>query len=345
MPAHAEYVLPLRWTDDADAADLTAYLRALCHHIDITVVDASPPELAARHAQLWSPYARHLQVARPDGVNGKAWGVGIGVAAARHEHVVIADDDVRYGARTLRELLRMLEFADLVKPQNHFAPLPWHARWDTARSLLNRAVGSDYPGTYGLRASTFTKLDGYDPRVLFENLELERTVRAGGGRIRSCPHLYAARRPPSFRRFRGQRVRQAYDSLAQPARLALELALLPVVLLTRHRLRTTAIAAVAAVAWAEAGRRRHGGRAVFPATSAAWAPLWVTERAVTAWCAVAVRARGGVRYAGTRLSVAAHPRRWIRARLSPSCVTSARAPRERMEAWTPHPTTTSPPTT
>lgn len=315
MRAGAEYVLPLRWTNDADAADLTAYLRTLCRHIDITVVDASPPELAAQHARMWSPYARHLQVTRPHGVNGKAWGVGIGVAAARHEYVVIADDDVRYGARTLHELLRMLELADLVKPQNHFAPLTWHARWDTARSLLNRAVGSDYPGTYGLRASTFTRLGGYDARVLFENLELERTVRAGG-RIRSCPNLYVARRPPSFRHFRGQRVRQAYDSLAQPARLAIELALLPALLLARHRLRTTAIAAVATVAWAEAGRRKHGGRAVFPSTSSLWAPLWVMERAVTAWCALAVRIRGGVRYAGTRLPLAAHSRRWIRALLS-----------------------------
>jgi len=316
MTARAEYVLPLRWTDDADAPDLTAYLRALSRHIDITVVDASPPDVAERHARLWSPYARHLRVTRPDGVNGKAWGVGIGVAAARHEHIVIADDDVRYGARTLRELLRMLEVADLVKPQNHFSPRPWHARWDTARSLLNRVLGGDYPGTYGLRASTFRRLGGYDPRVLFENLELERTVRVGGGRIRSCPHLYVVRRPPSSRHFRGQRVRQAYDSLAQPARLAVELSLLPALLLTRHRLRTTLIAAAAAVAWAEAGRRRHGGRSVFPATSALWAPLWVMERSVAAWCALALRTRGGVRYAGTRFPTAAHPRKWIRDRLS-----------------------------
>ena len=38
---------------------------------------------------------------------------------------------------------------DLVRPQNYFEPLPWHARWDTARTLLNRGLGRDYPGTLG----------------------------------------------------------------------------------------------------------------------------------------------------------------------------------------------------
>jgi len=33
--------------------------------------------------------------------------------------------------------------ADLVGPQNFFDPLPWHARWDSARTLLNRASGGD----------------------------------------------------------------------------------------------------------------------------------------------------------------------------------------------------------
>jgi len=67
--------------------------------------------------------------------------------------------------------------------------------------------------------------------VLFENLEMERTVRAGGGRVRALHDLYVARRPPSTRHFLGQRVRQAYDSLAQPGRLAAELAILPTVLI------------------------------------------------------------------------------------------------------------------
>jgi len=40
----------------------------------------------------------------------------------------------------------------------------------------------------------------------------------------------------------------------------------------------------------------------------------VLERGVTAWAALILRARGGVRYAGDRLSRAATPNRILRAR-------------------------------
>ncbi|MGO1277516.1 MAG: hypothetical protein ACTMIB_02295, partial [Cellulosimicrobium funkei] len=62
-----------------------------------------------------------------------------------------------------------------------------------------------------------------------------------------------------------------------------------------------------AVALAEAGRRRAGGTAAWPASSALWAPAGLVERAVCVWVAVACRAHGGVPYAGTRIRRAAHP--------------------------------------
>lgn len=65
-----------------------------------------------------------------------------------------------------------------------FAPLPWHARWDSARSFLNRAFGDDYPGTLGVQRSALEKTGGYCGAVLFENLELIRTLQAHGLRRR-----------------------------------------------------------------------------------------------------------------------------------------------------------------
>jgi hypothetical protein len=79
---------------------------------------------------------------------GKVAGVTTGVRRAGFEAVVIADDDVRYEHATLQRLVEYLDDHDLVRPQNFFDPLPWHARWDTARTLLNRAFGADYPGTH-----------------------------------------------------------------------------------------------------------------------------------------------------------------------------------------------------
>ncbi|WP_405087455.1 iron-containing redox enzyme family protein [Microbispora sp. NBC_01389] len=320
-----DYVLPLRWRDDTGLEELTAYLRRLSRHARIVVVDGSPAPLFERHARLWREIAEHL---RPDDdvhvANGKVAGVLTGMRRARNEHVIIADDDVRYEIAALGRVSALLKNADLVRPQNHFQPLPWHARWDSARTLLNRGLGADYPGTFGVRRSFFARMGGYDGDVLFENLELIRTVRAHGGR-EACPlDLYVRRLPPGTRRFWSQRVRQAYDDLAQPARMAVFLAVLPAVgaALWRRRPELVAAGAAAVAGLAEIGRRRAGGRRVFPATAPLFAPVWVLERATCSWAALTARVLfGGVPYAGRRLRVAAHSTRRLRHR-----ATGPRAP-------------------
>ncbi len=314
MRLAAEYVLPLRWHDDRGLEEMTAYLTCLSGRLDVTVVDGSEPERFDRHAAAWGAHVRHVAPAVERGANGKVRGVLTGLALARHERVILADDDVRHDRATLCALVGELRDADLVAPQNFFAPRPWHARWDTARSLLNRAVVADYPGTYAVRRSALARAGGYDADALFENLEMERTVRAHGGVMRRCPDLYVRRLPPSAAHFRGQRVRQAYDSWAQPARYALELALVPAALALRRRPRALALLGVVAVILAERGRRRAGGAAVYPRSSALWAPAWLAERAVTSWVALLLRLRGGVRYAGRRVALPATPLRRLRRR-------------------------------
>lgn len=317
----AEYVLPLRWDDD-DAADadgalseLAAYLEVLSALIDVTVVDGSAPAAFARHASAFPAMVRHLPVEPRPGRNGKVAGVMTGVRASRHERIVLGDDDVRYDASALATVVDLLGVADVVTPQNFFAPLPWHARWDTARILLNRALAHDYPGTLALRRSALPE-EGYDGDVLFENLELIRTVRAAGGTHLAADDCLVARRPPSAAHFLRQRVRQAYDSFAQPGRLAAELLILPVVLVLAVRApRWLPALGAVAVAAAEAGRRRgDGARRAFPATSALWAPLWLLERGVCAWIAVGLRVRGGVRYSDGRLARAGNSLRALRTR-------------------------------
>jgi Glycosyl transferase family 21 len=313
------YVLPLRWHDDAGLDELTGYLDRLVDHLeDVTVVDGSPPPLFARHAARWRGTVRHVPP-DPDAhyVNGKVNGVLTGLRLANHEHVIIADDDVRYDRAGLEAAHRLLDEADLVRPQNFFEPLPWHARWDTARSLLNRAVGGDYPGTLAVRRSTFDKMGGYDGDVLFENLELIRTVRAYGGHEARPDGLYVRRLPPDASRFWSQRPRQAYDDLAQPMRMAAFLAVVPALAMAVRRRRPGALTAgvVLAAALAERGRRKAGGRGVFPPSAALLAPVWVLERGVCSWVALALWAGGrGVRYGGRRIRVAANSERTLRRR-------------------------------
>jgi hypothetical protein len=170
-----------------------------------------------------------------------------------------------------------------------------------------------------VRRSLVLDAGGYDGDVLFENLELLRTVRAAGGTILTPLDLYVRRLPPGTGHFLGQRVRQAYDELARPARLAAALTVLPGVaaLAARRRWWPLAAAAGLTMAAAEAGRRRAGGRAVFPASSSLLAPVWLLERGVSSWLAVYARLfRGGAGYAGGRLRRAATPERVLRARLA-----------------------------
>lgn len=314
--ADLTYVLPIRVGSPA-VGELTRYLGWLAGLVDVVVVDGSAPEVFAAHRAAWDPRVRHLPVASRT-LNGKVAGVVDGVGAARTAAVVVADDDVRYDLGGLLQMARLLASYDVVLPQNYFDPLPWHARWDSARSLLNRAAGGDYPGTLGVRRDAFLDSGGYCGDVLFENLELVRTLQAHGYSSHSASDVFVRRIPPSFAHFCGQRVRQAYDSLAQPRRLALELSLAPVLIALvaprGSRARRTVAAALLPVAVAEIGRRRDGGTRVFPAQTSWWAPGWVLERAVCVWLAVLARARGGVRYGDRRLRVAAHSVEELRAR-------------------------------
>jgi hypothetical protein len=325
-PLDVEYVLPLKWTAREDPYELTAYLRLLSNWLDVTVVDGSDPEVFDSHSRLWTSWVRHLPPEPRPGRNGKVAGVVTGVRAARHEFVIIADDDVRWDRPGLERAVALLADSDLVRPQNVFSPMPWHARWDTARSLVNRAFGADYPGTYALRRSSFEAAGGYDGDVLFENLEMSRTLRAVGGRETSAASLFVRRIPPTTRHFLGQRTRQAYDDLAQPARLVAEAALLPIGMLLLSGLRRNArpsraprpllAAVLGSIALGEVGRRRQGGRAVYPPTAALWTPLWLAERACCVWVAILHRLLGGMPYGGQRIRVAAHSNRQLQNRFA-----------------------------
>lgn len=313
------YVLPLRWHDSAGRIELTHYLqhlRASCR--EIIIIDGSPPDIFAANGLAWGSWTLHIPP-DPDTAckMGKVAGVNTGLRHARHEHVVIADDDVRYESLGLKRIAELLQEYELVRPQNFFEPLPWHARWDTARTLLNRAVGADFPGTLAVRRSPIIRAGGYDGDVMFENLELIRTVEAQGGRACAPLDLYVRRLPPSTRHFLGQRTRQAYDDFAIPTRMAIWLSILPLVAaLIRTRRRPVAGVAAAGISiLAERGRRRAGGSRVFPASSSLLAPLWVLERGVCSWLAVLQRLRfGGVRYGGEIIQTAAHSKGTLRAR-------------------------------
>jgi hypothetical protein len=311
---HVTYVVPLRTQPQTNVDDLARYLRRLAHDVDeVVVVDGSTPDVVREHR---AAFGDTVSVVVPERrtLNGKVGNVDTGIRRARHELVVLADDDVRYELAQLHAVAALLDDADVVRPQNYFSSWPWHARVDCARTLLNRMFGGDWPGTLAVRRSAYVRAGGYAGDVLFENLELVRTIRAHGGHDRLALDLLVARRPPTVRHFRGQQVRQAYDELARPARLAMFLVALPITARATFTRRFGALAAASVVvgAIAESGRRRAGGRTVFPATSTLVAPAWVLWRSACSWAALVARFRGGVRYADQRIVRAASGLRQLR---------------------------------
>ena len=312
------YVLPIR-SETVPSAEFIHYVNGLSAIDEQDLSDGSPhPVYLAIHAQCIAA-VRHCP---PDDnlaalINGKVRGVLTGLRRASHETLIVADDDVRYTSQEVEQLTVALTTADVVRPQNYFTPLPWHARLDSARSLINRVMGGDWPGTLGVRRSILRRSGGYSGNVLFENLELVRTVVAAGGHARCQQDLFVRRLPPPTAHFWRQRVRQAYDEFARPARLLAALILAPLalafVLLRQWPLLLTAFV-LAPIAVAELGRRRHGGTRVFPWTAALWAPAWVLERALSVWAALGARVvLGGVPYGGRIVKTAATPVRVLEA--------------------------------
>jgi hypothetical protein len=312
------YILPIRSPVSQAAGELTAYLRHIATMAETIVVDGSAPEIFAEHAAAWGDVVHHLAPAADLATPmGKVGGVLTGVRAASCERVVIADDDVRYDDATLARVADTLRDAHVVRPQNYFHPLPWHARWDSGRMLLNRLAGGDWPGTLAVRRSVLVATGGYDGRAMFENLELVRTVQAAGGREIVLLDAFVERRPSTTRHFLSQRVRQAYDEMARPMRLMTQLMFLPALWLIAARWGWLGmgIAAVTIACLAELGRWRGGARRVFPATASLLAPAWVAERAICSWLAMLSRiVYGGVRYRGVVLRHAATPMRTLRTR-------------------------------
>lgn len=152
------YLLPIKSVHPA-GDDFFFYLDWLAPRVELIVVDGSPSSVFEVHAARCGVGVRHLPV-DPDVAgfaNGKVAGVVTGLRRCSHETVIVADDDVRYDGPGLRAMANQLEQADVVRPQNYFRPLPWHAYLDTGRMLLNRVTGGDWPGTVGVRRSLLAR--------------------------------------------------------------------------------------------------------------------------------------------------------------------------------------------
>jgi hypothetical protein len=316
------YLLPIRRAvfSEREAQHLAVYFRALrAANCEVIVVDGSPPEVFAQHQKLWSSVCRHSKVDRSFGyLNDKVNGIHTGVQLASCEKTILADDDIRYTAANIDQMCALLDEYEMVRPQNFLSPLPWWARMESARMLINRATlrTADYPGTCAFRRSTMLRVGHYDGDVLFDNEEIVRHFAVCGAAICYATDFFIQKRPPRLRKWLEQRPRQAYEDFALRTKTVLFLALPFVILLSTlfaggsGLLLCLAVLSIFAIALACAGSARGLASENIPPSTCLYAPLWICERVFsTYWALYCYAARGGYRF-GDKLLTEGTGRDW-----------------------------------
>jgi hypothetical protein len=307
------FIIPIRHesVDELKIQRFGVYLQMLGRAgCEVLVVDGSPTAVFAAHARIWNEHCCHVA---PDPqytyLNGKVNGVHTGVDLASCERIIVADDDIRYRPEDLKWICHLLDRFEMVRPQNFISPLPWWARLETARILINRGSlrAGDYPGTCGFRRSTMRRVGPYDGDVLFDNEEIVRHFALREANINYATDFFILKRPPTLTKWIEQRPRQAYEDFVMRAKTVAFLSVLPVtVAITvwlgpRAGLLLLAVLFLASVLLSGRGLLRDSAYRAFPVSSPLFAPLWIVERSISVYWALYWKARYGGYPFGQRL--------------------------------------------
>ncbi len=317
------YLLPIRRTSFShdEAKDFAQYFVRLENAgCEILVIDGSPLNVFDSHHEAWRNLARHEKVDRRFSyLNDKVNGIHTGVELAPNEKIVLADDDIRYTATEVSRIASLLDDCEVVRPQNYLTPLPWWARMEAARMLINRAMlrAADYPGTCAFRRETMLRVGHYDGDVLFDNEEIIRHFARHHAQICYANDLFVQKRAPRLRKWFEQRPRQAYEDFGLRAKTAVFFSLPPLALGagavfgSKGLIWFAASVAVIAMSLAFAGRVRGAAKKYFPFSSIFFAPLWIFERALSTYWALFWYLRHGGYPFGDRLVSKGIGRDWI----------------------------------
>lgn len=309
------YVLPIRRIrfDPADADSLCQYVNILKEAgCEVIVADGSAPEVFDRHREAVGAICRHVRVDRRFGyLNDKVNGIYTGIELTSFDRIIVADDDVRYSAANICMVMRLLDRHEVVRPQNFLDPLPWWAKMEAARMLINRALlpAADYPGTCAFRRARMLAAGRYDGDVLFDNEEIIRHLAQDGCTLAYANDFFVCKRPPTFRKWIEQRPRQAYEDFGLRLKTTLFFLLLPLSLIIGARFGLPGVAvfvfmlSLLATLVAARGRARGSARQFFPAHCCLFAGLWIFERTLsTYWALYWYVTRGGYPFGGRLLS-------------------------------------------
>jgi len=274
------YVVVIDGAWRGDLREFADYLSALgLAKCDVIIVDDSPEHTFARHRRVLCWVGRHV-AARPRhrDPSGAVDPLRAALDYASCDKVIVAGTSVRYDAVALDEVCALLDYHEAVEPQDYLEPLPWWGGIEAGRMLVHRAIETrpDCGATFAFRKAAIRGVPAIDPV--------------------GAPGVFVRRLPPQLAEWLTERPRQAGDDFDLPVKSAFFLALLPLALLLvafgGFRLAGGYAGAVAMGAVALAVRGRAGAATVFPLRACLYAPLWVLERSVSVYWALAMKVTG-----------------------------------------------------
>ena len=280
-----------------DLRELATYLSTLSvASCDVVILDPSPRLQFELNSRVLRWVGRHVAVRAEHRAPG---GVDIVRAASAHaacEKVIVAADDIRYTAEAVGQLCDLLDMHEVVEPQDYLDPLPWWGGIEAGRILLHRGVEPhpDHGRTFGFRRSALRALRALAPATTAD--AQVRRLAAIGAEVHPAGDVFVRRQPVPFREWLATRARYANDDFELPIKSAFFFALVPLLVLLSVlggiRLAGSYAGIIAAASIGLAIRGRLGATSVFPLRACLFAPLWVAERSVSVYWALAQKLRG-----------------------------------------------------
>lgn len=282
---------------DDELRDLASHLSTLTlADCDVVILDRAPRAEFERHRRSLRWVGRHVAVRAehllPD---GRIDAVRAAADFAACDKVIVATDDIRYTPHALEQTAQLLDLHEVVEPQDYFDPLPWWGGIDAGRILVHRGIepSPDHGATFGFRRNPIRALRGLG--VIDTHDDPVRRLVARGAEVFPACDVFVRRKPQPLERWLGARPRIAGDDFVLPMKTAFFFALVPLLVLLAvvgdARLAAGYAGLIAFASVALALRGRNGAAAYFPLRACLFAPLWLLERGLSVYWALARKLR------------------------------------------------------
>ena len=290
--------------ESGEVQSLARYLSTLSGaQCEVIVVDGSPCELFDEHHRILRWVSSHQAVLPHCRViDGRVDLVQAVTELATTEQVIIAANDSRYTVEEVRAVCELLNFHDVVEPEEYFEPLPWWGGMDAGRILLHRGVERTARGrtTFAFRRAAFSSRREVPDR---SGRNDTRRLALQGAEVHEARGVFVRREPGRFRTWLRSRPREASADLVF---LALVPMLVLLAVLGGFRVAGGCAVMAGACSIALALRGRMGAGKFFPVRACLFAPLSIVERAVSVYWALFDRVRGATVHAVPRSPLRTH---------------------------------------